>query len=65
MELSADMPIILVLKTVIFKSLTKELTKRILTEPWYQSALTLLADMAVTVIGKMAMILASPKRRKG
>ncbi len=59
------MPIISVLKTVISNSLTKELTKTILTEPGYQSALTLLADMAVTVIGKMAMILASPKRWKG
>ncbi|WP_422532951.1 hypothetical protein [Bartonella apihabitans] len=38
------------------KSLTKELTKTILTEHGYQSVPTL-ADMAVTFIGKMAMIL--------
>ena len=63
MELSADMPIISVLKTVIFKSLTKELTKTILTEHGYQSVPTLLVDMSVTGIGTVAMILL-PKKRK-
>ncbi|WP_295913947.1 hypothetical protein [uncultured Bartonella sp.] len=46
------------------KSLTKELTKTILTEPEYRLVPTLLADMAVTVTGKMAMILAFPKEGK-
>ncbi|OLY45700.1 hypothetical protein PEB0150_015120 [Bartonella apis] len=59
------MPIISVLKTVISKSLTQELTKTILTEQEGISRYpTLLADMVITVIGKMAMILAFPKEGK-
>jgi|GEM_PF-1993992 len=62
--LSADLQIISGIKGHdLAKSLTQELTKTILTEPGYQLVPTLLADMAITVIGKMAMILLS-KRRK-
>jgi hypothetical protein len=40
------------------------LTRTILTEPEYRLVPTLLADMAVTVTGKIEMILASPKEGK-
>ena len=46
------------------KSLAQELTKTILTEHGYKSLPTLLADMAVTVIRKMAMILHPKKKEK-
>lgn len=46
------------------KSLAQELTKTILTKHGYQSVPTLLADVAVTFIGKMAMIFASQKEGK-
>ena len=46
------------------KSLTKELTKTTLTEPGYHSVPTLLADMAVTILGKLAMILLHKRRKR-
>ena len=65
MELSADLPIISGIKDHdLTKSLTQELTRTILTEPEYRLVPTLLADMAVTVTGKIEMILASPKEGK-
>ena len=65
MGFSADLLIISGIKDHdLTKSLTKDLTKTILTEPEYRLVPTLLADMAVTVTGKMAMILAFPKEGK-
>ena len=65
MGFSADLPIISGIKDHdLAKSLTKELTKTILTEQGYQSVPTLLADMAVTIIGKLAMILLHKRRKR-
>ncbi len=63
--LSADLPIISGIKDHdLTKPLTQKLTKTILTEHGYQSVPTLLADMAVTIIGKLAMILLHKRRKR-